>query len=262
MSGSPRGRHQIVAACIATSAFHPDGALARRRQHLLGLQHGRDALGEPEAVEARQRQQGRVPRRPRSTFARRVSTLPRNMTISRSLRACLSWARRRWEAVPTTAPSGSAAMLSAIALMNTSAGIFPRQHARNRDTVGKHGFEVLHGVHGDVDVARQQRLLHLLGEQTLAADLGERPVGHAVAGGADDDELDVVGRQIVVRGHQSGPNLLSLGERQPACRGCRYATAARAPVRCAAMTRVLVRGAGKAQAESGRGRSLPRGGTR
>ena len=49
---------------------------------------------------------------------------------------------------------------------------------------------VLHGMHGEVDVAGQQRLLDLLGEQALAADLGERPVLDAVAGGLDDAHLE------------------------------------------------------------------------
>ena len=45
-------------------------------------------------------------------------------------------------------------------------------------------------MHGEVDAPVEQRLLDLLGEQALAADLGQRPVLDAVAGGADDDDLD------------------------------------------------------------------------
>ena len=49
---------------------------------------------------------------------------------------------------------------------------------------------VLHGVHGEVDLAGQQRLLDLLGEQALAAGLGERPVLDAVARGLDGAHLE------------------------------------------------------------------------
>ena len=41
-------------------------------------------------------------------------------------------------------------------------------------------------MHGEVDALVQERLLDLLREQPLAADIGERPVGEAVARGGDD----------------------------------------------------------------------------
>lgn len=47
----------------------------------------------------------------------------------------------------------------------------------------------LHGVHGDVDAAVQQRVVNLLGEQALAANVGQRLVQDLVAGGLDDDDL-------------------------------------------------------------------------
>ena len=43
---------------------------------------------------------------------------------------------------------------------------------------------------GKIDRARKQRLLDLLGEQALAADLGQRPVADPVAGRRDGDDLD------------------------------------------------------------------------
>jgi hypothetical protein len=45
-------------------------------------------------------------------------------------------------------------------------------------------------VDREVDLVGQQRLLDLLGEEGLASDRRERHVGHAVAGGADDHQLD------------------------------------------------------------------------
>ena len=43
---------------------------------------------------------------------------------------------------------------------------------------------------GRVDLARQKREVDLLGEEALAAGLGERPVLDRVAAGADDLERD------------------------------------------------------------------------
>ena len=45
-------------------------------------------------------------------------------------------------------------------------------------------------MHGDIDIAGQQRLLDLLGEKALAACVGERPVLDAVAGGLDGANLE------------------------------------------------------------------------
>src|SRR3546814_4848524 len=49
---------------------------------------------------------------------------------------------------------------------------------------------ILHRMNGRVDVATQKRRIQLLGPQRLAADLGERPVLHAVAGGGKGDKRD------------------------------------------------------------------------
>ena len=50
---------------------------------------------------------------------------------------------------------------------------------------GSVGLQVLQAVHREVDPAIGQRLVDLLGEQALAADLGQAAVLHRVAGGAD-----------------------------------------------------------------------------
>jgi hypothetical protein len=49
-------------------------------------------------------------------------------------------------------------------------------------------------MHGEIDRAGKQRLLDLLGEQSLAADIGKPPVLHPVAGGADGHDLKRAGR--------------------------------------------------------------------
>jgi hypothetical protein len=68
-------------------------------------------------------------------------------------------------------------------------------------------------MHGEVEAAVQQAVLDLLGEQALAADLGQRPVLHLVAGGADDDDLDRAGHGQGRMGvGQAPPRLLGLDE--------------------------------------------------
>src|SRR5579862_6116891 len=61
---------------------------------------------------------------------------------------------------------------------------------RDREPRRQRGRHVFHRMDGEIDAAVFQGLLELLGEEALAADLGERPVGHLIAGGADDDGLD------------------------------------------------------------------------
>ena len=69
-----------------------------------------------------------------------------------------------------------------------------------------------------VDAPIEQRLLDLLGEEALAADLGQRPVEDAVAAGADDDDLEVAPWRSRAR-RRGGPRSLGLGERERAAAG-------------------------------------------
>ena len=79
---------------------------------------------------------------------------------------------------------------------------------------------VLQRMDGESIAAVEQRLLDLLGEQALAADLGERPVGDAVAGGADDDDFDRAGRgERGMRRRQPLAPPRGLGQRQLAAAG-------------------------------------------
>ncbi len=70
-------------------------------------------------------------------------------------------------------------------------------------------------MHGKVDGAGDERLLDLLGEETLAAGIRQRPVADRVAGGADDLEHDCF-RGELVRGREAVAHLLRLGKRQRA----------------------------------------------
>ena len=109
---------------------------------------------------------------------------------SRSGRRRLTCAARRSDAVPTIAP---AAARRVVALRLTKAS---RASSRGRQaamlTVGQQRRHILRRMHREIDLAREQRLLDLLGEQALAAGFGQRPVLDAVAAGADRHDLDRV----------------------------------------------------------------------
>jgi hypothetical protein len=68
-------------------------------------------------------------------------------------------------------------------------------------------------MHGNVDLARQQRLLDLFGKEALAAGVGERPILDAVAGGLDRADLE---RQPspAVRRLEALAHLMRLRQRQ------------------------------------------------
>ncbi len=70
--------------------------------------------------------------------------------------------------------------------------------------------DVLHRVDGEVDAAVEQGGVEFLGPQRLAADLGQRPILDAVAGGDDDDDLDRDRR----RGDERVANHVRLRQRQ------------------------------------------------
>ena len=68
-------------------------------------------------------------------------------------------------------------------------------------------------MHREVDGAAEQRLLDFLGEEPLAAEVGERPVLDDVAGGADDLDLDPLGIEAAGRG-EAALHLARLHQRQ------------------------------------------------
>ncbi len=59
----------------------------------------------------------------------------------------------------------------------------------------------------EIDLARQQRAIQLLGPERLAADIGQGAILHLVAGGADRDDLDRVGRKAVRRAKRIGDHI-------------------------------------------------------
>ncbi len=65
----------------------------------------------------------------------------------------------------------------------------------------------------EIDVAREQRLLDLLGEQALPARIGQRPVLDAVAAGPDRDYFNT-GGVAAMGGGQRLPHHMRLRQRQ------------------------------------------------
>jgi hypothetical protein len=104
---------------------------------------------------------------------------------------------------------------SAVAREKGIARVLARQNRGNRQTGRQPGRHVFHGMGCDVDGPGQQGFLDLLGEQALAADLGQRPVAHPVAGGLDCHDLHGAGDcQGSVRFGQAAFYLPRLGQGQ------------------------------------------------
>jgi hypothetical protein len=64
---------------------------------------------------------------------------------------------------------------------------------------------------GQMNVARQQRLFNLFGEQTLAAEFAQRLALDLIAGGGDDHDPHIVGGQMGMRLQQARFDFLGLG---------------------------------------------------
>src|SRR5947209_8178745 len=89
--------------------------------------------------------------------------------------------------------------------------IGPGRDGAQREPIRQPPRQVLERVHGDVDAAREQRLLDFLGEEPLPLELVQRPVYVGVAARLDDHELDhhAAARQL-------GPHPFRLPQGQPA----------------------------------------------
>ena len=99
----------------------------------------------------------------------------------RSGRTLSSCDLRLSDDVPTMLPRGKGAEVGVLQRYEGIARVLARQDGADGQPVRQGGLHVLHGVHGDVDLVRQQRLLDFLGKEAFAADIRQRPVGHLVA---------------------------------------------------------------------------------
>ena len=122
------------------------------------------------------------------------------------------------------------------------ARIFAPRHARDREPAGEHAGHVLDRVDREVRAPFEQRLLDLLHEQTLSADLGERAVLDLVAGGDDllFDELEIGAERLDARDERAA---LRQGEGASA-RGVNEARHARDATAASSRASVALRGGG------------------
>ncbi len=248
-------RDQIAGAGVADTALDPDGALTGGRQHVLGFENGRRASGQPQPVQSGHCQQ----------CGRDVAAIDLGQA-----RIDVAAKHHDFQVFPPVAKLGTSALRrradDGTRRQFVNAGcrraderitcILPRENTGNLDPVGQNRFEILHGMNRDIDVTGEEGLFHLLGEQTLSADVGQWAVGHAVTGRANDDEFDVINCQVLMGGREFGPDLPGLSEGELAAAGAD--THRRAPV-CA--LRRHGEGASawrrKAQAKSGVTHSKP-----
>ena len=95
---------------------------------------------------------------PSATLRRRVSTLPRRISIDRSARAARTWQTRRRLDVPTRLPARQRRQPAAVAADDRVARIGARRHGDDRQPGRQLGGHVLHAVHGEIDLAARAGL--------------------------------------------------------------------------------------------------------
>ena len=193
-----RGLHFIGAADRpAGERLDTERALAATRDEVAGVERdGRDAAVGGVALSRSSRISPAIARMiasksPAARRASRVSTLPRSATTSRSGRRRSASKRRRADEVPSRAPFARASSESPpVAREQRVARVGALGHRRDTESRGEQRRQVFHRMHREIDPALDERLLQLLDEEALTADLGERRRGHAVAAGADGNDLD------------------------------------------------------------------------
>ena len=129
-----------------------------------------------------------------------MSRLPRTFTNRRVGNRCRSCAIRRTLPVPirgrTTATLDVGLMDSGPTRQHERVPrIFALEHRADLEPVGQQRRHVLAAVHGEIDVAAEQRVLDFLHEEPLAADVRQRGFLQAVARRLDDDDLAAPGRR-------------------------------------------------------------------
>ena len=155
----------------AGARLEREAALPGRGHHVLGVERAcprrsRPSRSRPACASTI------ASKSPSASRRRRVSTLPRSSRTSRSGRSASSAARRRRLAVPDDRALGQ--LVERAGAAERVARVGALGHAHDREPVGQLGGHVLGRVHGEVDLAGQQRLLDLLHEARL--------VGQALGG--------------------------------------------------------------------------------
>ena len=208
------GEH-VAAAGIVGTTLDADDALADRRQRQVEVELLRDVVRDAETLESRAGQQDRIelalvqPAQPcldvaAQQFESQVGSRVTQLRLaSRARRAD---ARALWQVLePLVAPRDE-----------SIERVRARQHRHDRETRRQFARHVLHRVDGDVRAAFLHRDFEFLDEETLAADLGQRAVEHAVALRAHRHEFD---GQVRMRRAQQGLHVLGLPHGQLAATG-------------------------------------------
>ena len=173
-----------------------DDALPGRGHHQLGVEHRHRHVTQAKPADPRQGQQARGavaaphlvdPRLHIAAQQRRAQVRPRMQQLRRPpQRVGADHGAGRQHA-----PGIALTRRRAVGPQDQHvAGVLALQRAGEHDAGRQLGLEVLQAVHREVDAAVEQRLVDLLAEQALAADLCQRAVLHRIAGGADDVLLE------------------------------------------------------------------------
>ena len=203
---------QSARRCVVGAGLDADRALADRRQKFIDVEQSRCGVKQAEPLQAGDGEQRRVGfagldlAQPRlDVAAQRHDGKVRPQALDQGLppqrcRADHRAARQIAQGFGLSADEGVARILA-------------RQKRRQHQAGRQHGGHVLRRMHREVDGAAEQRVLDLLGEQPLAAEVVERPVLDDVAGGADDLDLDPRGIEAAGRG-EAALHLARLHQRQ------------------------------------------------
>ena len=213
-AGMIDGGEQLARAAVVGARLDGDDALPDRRQELVDRQHRGGGVGASEPLQAGEREQRGVDlaggelAQPGLDVAAQAhhrevgpGVLDQRLAPQRS--GADDRAGRKIE--ERRRPGAD----------EDVAGVLARQHGRDREPGGQRGRHVLGRMHREIDGAGAERLLDLLGEQALAAGLGQRPVLDHVAGGADGLDRDLIGSNAM-RGGEAGAHFPRLGERERA----------------------------------------------
>ena len=213
------GSERVERPGVVAARGQRDRPLSDRRQEGLEAEGRAGAMDEAEALQARHGEQRAADRarlrlaQPRldvaaQEFGPQVGPEPQRLRLAAERGGAEARAMR--QALDRVGDGGDQRV----------AHVLARQEARERDPVRDEGRQILGRVDGGVDLAREQRDVDLLGEQALAAGLGERPVLDRVAARADDPQLDVLLRPAV-RLREPAPGLVGLSERQRRAAGAK-----------------------------------------
>lgn len=205
-------RDQLRHLRVILADFDGDCALRHGGQDLVGLDRRRDAVRHAEPVKPRAGEQRRVGdafgklAQPRLHVAAEAHDLEiRPYTLHLRL---TPEARR--------SDDGPLRQVRQRGVLEGNEGIahvFARQRRADHETGWQFGLHVLHGMHGKVDLARDQRFLDLLGKEPLSANLRQRPVLDGIARGLVDADLDRLLGKAMGSG-KARPHFVGLSERQ------------------------------------------------